>query len=261
MKWLGCSKLSPLLTSPLSQASDDTKTNVERLCYKAAQPIHEDIIKKLGIEELGIQVGSVCVYPSRVRDARACLDRIGACHVPVTAVATGFPTGQYPLETRLKEVEWAVSQGASEIDIVINRQLALSQDWQVMKSILAIGELGSLENIYKAGMVCMMAGSDFIKTSTGKEGVNAYLPAGMVMVRAIRDFHQVSGRLVGLKPAGGLKTRKDALDWMVLVKDELGNEWLNSSLFRIGASSLLGDVEKTLFHYAYGYAPAEQQLA
>ncbi|XP_043196041.1 deoxyribose-phosphate aldolase-like [Amphibalanus amphitrite] len=257
-------------------SGDDTAANVMRLCHKAARPVRGDIVSALGVQELGVTCGAVCVYPSRVPDAVAALKKIGAAHIPVAAVATGFPSGQYSLKTRLEEIRLAVADGAAEIDIVINRERALCGDWKTvydevklmreacgdahMKTILAVGELGSLANVYKASLVCMMAGADFIKTSTGKEGVNAILPVGVVMCRAIRAYHERTGYRVGFKPAGGIRSAKDSLVWLILMKEELGNAWLNSTMFRIGASSLLGDIERQLFHHAFGRYAAAAEL-
>lgn len=223
----------------------------------------------------GITVGAVCVYPNRVADCVKYLKAANRPDIPVASVATGFPTGQVPLKTRLEEIKMAVADGAKEIDIVINRQFALESNWRGvydevrmmreacgeahMKTILATGELGSMVNIYKASMACMMAGADFIKTSTGKEGVNAILPVALVMVRAIREFYQVTGYKVGFKPAGGIRSAKDACTWLSLMKEELGDEWLSPHLFRIGASALLIDIERQLFHFVYGrYAAAHE---
>jgi len=273
--WL-CRAITCIDLTTLS--GDDTETNVQRLCLKAAKPIRKDIVAAMEIEDLNLTVGAVCVYPSRVPDAVAALKKFGAPQIPVAAVATGFPSGQFPLETRLREIEMAVSSGATEIDIVINRELALKGDWSKMyeevkamkaacgeavhmKSILAVGELGTMDNVYKASLVCMMAGSDFIKTSTGKEGVNATLPVGLVMVRAIRDYHERTGFVVGFKPAGGIRTAKDSCTWLSLIKEELGDAWLNNQLFRIGASSLLGDIERQLYHYVTGRYAASHELA
>uniref|UniRef100_T1J759 deoxyribose-phosphate aldolase n=1 Tax=Strigamia maritima TaxID=126957 RepID=T1J759_STRMM len=215
-----------------------------------------------------IRVGAVCVYPARITECVQFLQEIGRSNIPVAAVATGFPSGQYHLTTRLEEIRLSVADGAKEIDIVINRPYVLCGNWQgvydevkamkkacgsaLMKTILATGELGSLTNVYKASLVCMMAGADFIKTSTGKEDVNAILPVGLVMVRAIRDFYNRSNIKVGFKPAGGIRTAKDALIWLTLIKEELGDEWLTPNLFRIGASGVLGDIERQLFHFVTG---------
>ncbi|XP_064122337.1 deoxyribose-phosphate aldolase-like [Macrobrachium nipponense] len=256
-------------------SGDDTDANVDRLCHKAAHPIRHDIIKALGMEDAGITCGAVCVYPARVEGAVRSLKKIG-CDIPVAAVATGFPSGQYYMKTRLEEIKLTVAAGAKEIDIVINREMALTGNWKGlyeelkamreacgdahMKAILAVGELGSMANVYKASLVAMMAGSDFIKTSTGKEGVNAILPVGVVMCRAIREYHQQTGYKVGFKPAGGIRAAKDALNWLVLIKEELGDGWLNNHMFRIGASGLLGDIERQLFHYVYGRYAAGSEL-
>jgi len=256
-------------------SGDDTAANVQRLCHKAARPVRSDIVTALGVEQLGVTCGAVCVYPSRVPDAVATLKKLGV-DLPVAAVATGFPSGQFSLKTRLEEIRLAVAAGAAEIDIVINRERALLGDWQTvydevkamreacgdahMKTILAVGELGSMNNVYKASLVCMMAGADFIKTSTGKEAVNATLPVGLVMCRAIREYHQRTGYKVGFKPAGGIRAAKDGTLWLILMKEELGKEWLNNQLFRLGASSLLGDIERQLFHHAYGRYAAGHEL-
>jgi len=258
-------------------AGDDTEVNVSRLCLKAARPVRKDLIEAMDMAGAGITTGAVCVYPNRVAEAVACLAKYKAEQIPVAAVATGFPSGQFPLSTRLQEIQLAVADGAREIDIVINRSLALEHKWQQlyeevvamkaacgsahMKSILAIGELGSMNNVYKASLVCMMAGSDFIKTSTGKEGVNATLPVGLVMVRAIREYHERTGYRVGFKPAGGIRTAKDATAWLVLIKEELGDSWLNGNMFRIGASGLLTDIERQLFHWVTGRYAAARELA
>ncbi|CAG9833800.1 unnamed protein product [Diabrotica balteata] len=256
---------------------DDTKSNVTRLCFKAARPVAEDILNELGFEyneESPIHTAAVCVYPSRVADAVKALGDMGMLSkINVAAVATGFPSGQYPINTRLDEIKYAVKNGAKEIDIVIDRSLVLTGKWQELyqeiqvmkeacgpdahlKAILATGELGTLDNIYKASLVAMMAGSDFIKTSTGKEAVNATLPVGLIMARAIKDYFDRMGYKVGLKPAGGVRTASDAINWLVLIKETLGNDWLNSELFRFGASGLLGDLECSLYQYVTGKTPA-----
>ncbi|XP_061173031.1 deoxyribose-phosphate aldolase-like [Saccostrea echinata] len=256
-------------------AGDDTPSNVSRLCFKAANPVGKDILKAVEMENEGISVGAVCVYPNRVADCVRFLKASNRPDIPVASVATGFPTGQVPLKTRLEEIKMAVADGAKEIDIVINRQYALEGNWRGvydevcmmreacgeahMKTILATGELGSMVNVYKASMACMMAGADFIKTSTGKEGVNAILPVALVMVRAIREYYQRTGHKVGFKPAGGIRSAKDACTWLSLMKEELGDEWLCPHLFRLGASALLIDIERQLFHYVYGrYAAAHE---
>nr|SVE76484.1 EOG090X08W6 [Daphnia longispina] len=255
-------------------AGDDCPSNVARLCSKAAYPLSDSIASALHIENGLLTTGAVCVYPARVADACLGLERLGA-NIPVASVATGFPTGQTSLKIRLAEIEFAVQSGAKEIDIVINRELALAQNWKElynelvqmrkacgeshMKSILAVGELCNLTNVYRASLVAMMAGSDFIKTSTGKETVNATLPIGLVMCRAIRAYNRKTGFKVGFKPAGGIRTSKDVLQWMTLMKEELGDDYLTPEFFRIGASALLNDIERNLAgHFTEGYFLAEE---
>lgn len=256
-------------------SGDDTPSNVHRLCLKAIQPIRADLLRDLGMDHTGITTAAVCVYPSRVSDAVQTLKAANS-DLPVASVATGFPAGQTPLQTRLDEVCLAVNDGATEIDIVINRTLALTGQWEAlydelvqfraacghahMKSILAIGELGTFTNVYKASLVSMMAGSDFIKTSTGKEAVNATIPVSVVMSRAVRDYYSRTGVKVGFKPAGGIRTAQDALLWLVLVKEELGHDWLRPELFRIGASSLLADIERQIYHHVTGQYAAFHDL-
>ncbi|XP_025098711.1 deoxyribose-phosphate aldolase-like isoform X2 [Pomacea canaliculata] len=256
-------------------AGDDTATNVRRLCYKALHPIRPELLKTMDMASAGVTTAAVCVYPNRVADCWKSMENFHA-KIPIASVATGFPTGQTPLETRLEEIRRAVQDGASEVDIVINRTLALGGDWKGvydevqhmrkacgeahMKTILATGELGSLVNVYKASMVCMMAGADFIKTSTGKEGVNATFPVALVMVRAIRDYYERTRHKVGFKPAGGIRTAKDACTWLMLMKEELGDDWTQPQLFRIGASALLGDIERQLYHFVTGRYPASYQI-
>ncbi|KAF4517280.1 hypothetical protein B566_EDAN008614 [Ephemera danica] len=247
---------------------DDCESNVVRLCHKAAKPVSTEVVQRLiGSRNFNLQTGAVCVYPAMVPHAYKTLKAMDSS-IPVASVAAGFPSGLFPLETRLREIELAVASGASEIDIVVERNLVITHNWKQLyedtrkmkqacgdahlKTILAVGELGCYENIYKASMVTMMAGSDFIKTSTGKEAVNATLPFGLVMCRAIRDFYALTGRKVGLKPAGGLRTAQDGIIWMIMVHEELGTDWLNSGLFRIGASALLGNIERVLLELAYG---------
>jgi len=249
-------------------AGDDTPGNVLRLCAKARQPVRQELLDELGMERL--QVGAVCVYHNLVPVAVEALRGSG---IPVAAVSTGFPAGQNPFEQKLQEIEASVKAGASEIDIVISRAHVLTGNWQAlydevqafrvacgdahMKTILATHELATLRNVGMASLVCMMAGADFIKTSTGKEAVNATLPVGIVMTRAIRDYHERTGYKVGFKPAGGIRSAKASLDWLILMKEELGNDWLNNALFRIGASGLLSDIERQLSYYITGrYAAA-----
>ncbi len=246
-------------------AGDDTPGKVHRLALKARQPVRSDILKALGMTDACIQVGAVCVYHNRVKEVVAALK---GSHIPVAAVSTGFPAGQTPHDQKLREIEQSVRDGAAEIDIVISREHVLRGNWQAlydeikdfrqacgdahMKTILATGELETLRNVAKASWVAMMAGSDFIKTSTGKEPVNATLPVSLVMVRAIREYEHIAGFKVGFKPAGGIRTAKDALAWQILMKEELGNDWLQPDLFRFGASSLLGDIERQLSHHVTG---------
>lgn len=246
-------------------AGDDTPGRVHRLCAKARRPLRDDIVVALGLADAPPRVGAVCVYPSMVPHAVKALEGSG---IPVASVATGFPAGLTPLPQRLAEIRYAVGQGAAEIDIVIHRAQVLLQDWTAlydeiaamreacgeahMKAILATGDLRTLRNVYRASMVAMQAGADFIKTSTGKEDVNATLPVSLVMIRSLRDYGGLTGHHIGFKPAGGLRTAKDALNWMILMKEELGRRWLEPDLFRIGASSMLADIERQLEHHVTG---------
>jgi len=246
-------------------AGDDTPARVHRLCAKAKAPLRPDLVDALGLSDDPPRVGAVCVYPTMVKPAVAALAGSG---IPVASVATGFPAGLMPLDLRLEEIRRAVADGAGEIDIVITRGHVLSQDWNALydeiaamraacgpahlKAILGTGDLKSLRNVYRASMIAMMAGADFIKTSTGKEDVNATLPVSLVMVRAIRDYLELTGFKIGFKPAGGLRTAKDAMNWQFLMKEELGRDWLEPDLFRIGASSLLGDIERQIEHFVTG---------
>jgi deoxyribose-phosphate aldolase len=246
-------------------SGDDTPGTVKRLCAKARQPLRQDLVVALGAQELGIQVGAVCVYHQMVPTAVKALEGTG---IPVAAVAAGFPHGLSPVKQRIAEIRESVEAGATEIDIVITRAHVLNNEWRALydevaafreacgeahlKSILATGELGTLRNVQKASVVAMMAGSDFIKTSTGKESVNATIPVGLVMVRAIREYLDRTGYRVGYKPAGGIRTAKQSLDWLILMKEELGDAWVSNDLFRIGASTLLADIERQLEHYVTG---------
>lgn len=250
-------------------SGDDTPGNVLRLCAKARHPVRQDILHALGADDLDLKVGAVCVYHNLVSIA---VEALRNSDIPVAAVSTGFPAGQNPLEQKLGEIEASVKAGATEIDIVISRAHVLTGNWQAlydevrafreacgqahMKTILATHELATLRNVGKASLVCMMAGADFIKTSTGKEPVNATLPVGLVMVRAIRHYYEQTGCKVGFKPAGGIRTAKQALDWLILMKEELGNEWLNNTLFRLGASGLLSDIERQLSYFVTGHYAA-----
>lgn len=244
-------------------SGDDTARRVERLCAKARRPIAPDLLDALGMAP--ITTGAVCVYHEMIPAARKALE---GTNIPIAAVSTGFPAGLSPLELRIREIEMSVEEGASEIDIVISRRHVLSGDWQALydemrafreacgeahvKAILATGELGSLRNVARASLVCMMAGADFIKTSTGKESVNATLPVSLVMIRAIREYYERTGVRVGYKPAGGISKAKDAITYLALMKEELGDRWLQPDLFRFGASSLLGDIERQLEHHVTG---------
>ena len=250
-------------------SGDDTPGTVRRLCAKARRPVRADLLQALGVRELGLAVAAVCVYHALVPTAVEALHGSG---IPVAAVSTGFPAGLNPFEQKIGEIEASVAAGAAEIDIVISRRHVLTGDWSALyeevkafraacgaahlKTILATGELGTLRNVGKASLVCMMAGADFIKTSTGKESVNATLPVSLVMVRAIRDYHERTGYKVGFKPAGGIKTAKQSLDWLILMKEELGDEWLRPRLFRFGASSLLADIERQIEHHVTGHYSA-----
>ncbi len=242
-------------------SGDDTPGRVHRLCAKARAPVRLDILEGLGARELDLRVAAVCVYHAFVGTALSALEGSG---VPVAAVSTGFPAGLSPFSQRVAEIGESVRAGASEIDVVITRGHVLAGQWERLyeevrafrdvcgsahlKTILGTGELGTLRNVARASLVCMMAGADFVKTSTGKESVNATLPVGLTMVRAIRAFEERTGYRVGFKAAGGIRTAKEALNWLILMKEELGREWLEPQLFRFGASSLLADVERQLEH-------------
>ena len=246
-------------------SGDDTPGRVARICAKARQPVRPDLLAALGLADYGLKVGAVCVYHQMIAPARAALE---GSDIPVAAVSTGFPAGQAPMETRLREIELSVAAGAGEIDIVISRAHVLTGNWQAlydevkafreacgaahMKTIIATGELATLRNVARASRVCMMAGADFIKTSTGKEPTNATLPVSLVMVRAIRDYYERTGTRIGFKPAGGISQAKQVLAYLALMKDELGRAWLEPDLFRFGASSLLGDIERQLEHFVTG---------
>jgi len=255
-------------------AGDDTPGRVKRLCAKARQPIRTDMLARMGLDGEKITVGAVCVYPNRVTDA---VQALRGTDIPVASVATGFPAGQTPLPQRIGEIEQAIEAGAKEIDVVIPRNFVLTGDWESlyneiaqfrktcgeaahMKTILATGDLGTLKQVYQASLVAMMAGSDFIKTSTGKEPTNATLEVSLVMVRAIREYLERTGHKVGFKPAGGISKAKQAMAWQSLMKEELGDEWLMPDLFRIGASSLLTDLERQLYHYITGHYAAKHHM-
>jgi deoxyribose-phosphate aldolase len=266
-----------LLAIPLldltTLSGDDTPGNVRRLCAKARHPLRDDLTASLGVSKLGIKVGAVCVYHSLVPTAVEALQGSG---IPVAAVSTGFPAGLSPIEQRVEEIRASVAAGAKEIDIVITRAHVLTGNYEAlydevrrfreacghahMKAILATGELATLGNVARASMVAMQAGADFIKTSTGKEGVNATIPFGVVMCRMIREYFEQTGYAIGFKPAGGIRSAKNALEYLYLMKEELGDRWLRPDLFRFGASSLLTDIERQLEHFVTGrYAAAYRQ--
>ncbi len=267
--WL-CKAISLMDLTTLS--GDDSEGRVRRLCAKARQPVSQDILEKLGME--GLTTGAVCVYHDMIETA---VDALRGTSIPVAAVSTGFPAGLSPFHLRIQEIRESVAAGASEIDIVISRRHALTGNWQALydemvemreacgdahvKAILATGELGTLRNVARASLVCMMAGADFIKTSTGKEPVNATLPVTLTMIRAIRDYQDRTGIKVGYKPAGGISKAKDAIVYLAMIKDELGDRWLQPDLFRFGASSLLGDIERQLEHHVTGSYSAQWRHA
>ncbi|MES3035244.1 MAG: deoxyribose-phosphate aldolase [Gemmatimonadota bacterium] len=254
-------------------SGDDTPGNVRRLCAKARNPIRDDLRVALGVTHLPITTGAVCVYHGLVATA---VEALAGSGIPVAAVSTGFPAGLSPIEQRIAEIKASVAAGAQEIDIVVTRAHVLTGNWHAlydevrrfreacgdahMKAILATGELATMTNVARASMVAMQAGSDFIKTSTGKEPENATLPVGLVMVRMIRAYREQTGHVVGFKPAGGIRVAKGALDWLALMKEELGDRWLKPDLFRFGASGLLTDIERQLEHFVTGrYAAAYRQ--
>ena len=244
-------------------SGDDTPGCVRRLCAKARKPVRADLLAALGMANL--TVGAVCVYHRMIPTAIAALD---GSFIPVAAVSAGFPAGLSPLATRVEEVEASVAAGAREIDIVITRTHVLTGDWQALydevrafraacgaahlKTILGTGDLATLRNVAKAALVAMMASADFIKTSTGKEAVNATLPVSLVMARMIRAYHERTGHAVGFKPAGGISSAKDALSYLILMKEELGRAWLEPARLRLGVSSLLTDIERQLEHHVTG---------
>ena len=246
-------------------AGDDTRGNVIRLCEKAKNPVREDLLEKLGMQNENLTTGAVCVYHNLIPFAKEALK---GTSIPIAAVSTGFPAGKISLEDKITEIKKSVAAGAKEIDIVISRDLVLESKWKElydeiklcreacgdahMKTILATGEIPTYTKVAKASWIAMMAGSDFIKTSTGKESVNATLAVSLVMIRCIRDYYELTGVKVGYKPAGGIQKAKQALDFLILLKEELGDDWLTPDLFRFGASSLLGDIERQLEHYITG---------
>ena len=268
LKSLSCIDLTTL-------SSDDTPERVRRLCAKARQPLRPELVASLGLKGLKPQVAAVCVYHSFVKTAVKALQK---SEIPVAAVSTGFPHGLNPLPRRIEEIRDSIDAGAKEIDIVITRAHVFSKNWQALydeisafreasgtahlKTILGTGELGTFRNVAKASLVCMMAGADFIKTSTGKEGVNATLPVSLVMLRMIREYLENTGYSVGFKPAGGIRTARQSLEWLIMMKEELGREWMEPNLFRFGASGLLTDIERQLEHHTTGrYSAAHRQPA
>lgn len=246
-------------------AGDDTEQRVRRLCAKARRPVRADLLEALGMREPAVRVAAVCVHHTYVA---AAVDALAGSGIPVAAVSTAFPHGLAPMETRVAEIRASIEAGAREIDIVVTRAHVLTGNWPAlydevrafreacgevhMKTILATGELGTLRNVYRASLVAMMAGADFIKTSTGKESVNATLPVGLTMVRALREYRERTGSRIGFKPAGGIRTAGDALAWLILMKEEAGTAWLDPALFRFGASSLLADIERQIEHHVTG---------
>jgi deoxyribose-phosphate aldolase len=265
-QWQAAWELKAITLMDLTTLSgDDTAGTVRRLCAKARQPVREDLLKGLGAADLPIRTAAVCVYHRFVETAVEALRGSG---IPVAAVSTGFPAGLSPFRQRIEEIHASVEAGAEEIDVVITRELALTGQWEALydevramreacgpahlKTILATGELATLRNVAKASLVCMMAGADFIKTSTGKESRNAEMPVGIVMARCIREYRERTGHEVGFKPAGGIRTARDAVNWMLMMKEELGVRWLQPDRFRFGASSLLGDIERQLEHHVTG---------
>jgi deoxyribose-phosphate aldolase len=251
-------------------SGDDTDERVRRLCAKGRHPLQQELVQKLGIEELEIKVAAICIYHTFIETAVQALEGSG---IRVAAVSTGFPAGLSPLTERVAEIRRSAEAGADDIDVVITRAHVFGGRWQAlydevaafkqacgrahMKVILGTGDLVTLRNVARASFVAMMAGADFIKTSTGKEAVNATLPVSLVMVRAIREYAQQTGMTVGFKPAGGIRTAKQSLDWLALMKEELGDSWLRAEMFRFGVSGLLGDIERQLDHYATGRYSAE----
>ena len=254
-------------------SGDDTAGKIERLCEKAKRPISLDLHDKLGLKQGDITVGAVCVYHHLIKEAKKNLPN----NIPVAAVSTGFPAGLSSFKTRKQEITESIKNGADEIDIVINRGFVLQNNWKKLyeevrdfkkaaktnhiKAILCVGDLETLRNVAKASMVCMMAGADFIKTSTGKESINANLNNSLVMLRMIRHFYQMTGKKIGFKPAGGISTAKTVIEFLILVMEELGHEWINPKYLRIGASSLLIDIERQLYHFALGRYANKEKLA
>ena len=255
-------------------SGDDTEQRVRRLCQKAKYPVRNDLLEAMEIEPGIIHTGAICVYHEMVP---AAVSALAGTDIPVAAVSTGFPAGLSPYALRLAEIGESVQAGAKEIDIVISRRHVLTQNWQALydemkafreacgdahvKAILATGELGTLRNVARASMICMMAGADFIKTSTGKETINANLNNSLVMLRMIRHYYQMTGKKIGFKPAGGISTAKTVIEFLILVMEELGHDWINPKYLRIGASSLLIDIKRQLYHFALGRYANKEKLA
>ncbi len=252
---------------------DDTFGKVEKLCTKGLNPISDEILEILNIPKGTIKVGAICVYHNLVAHAKKILNG----KLPIAVVSTGFPSGLSSFQTRKKEITNSINDGANEIDIVINRSYVLRNEWfklyneikdfkkatkgKKLKAILGTGNVGTLRNVAKASLVAMMAGADFIKTSTGKEKTNANLNNSLVMMRMIREFHYLTGKKIGFKPAGGISTAKDVINYIILMYEELGNKWIDPNFFRIGASSLLIDIERQLYHYALGRYATKNKMA
>ena len=241
----------------------DTPGRVRQICEKARYPVPpgmmEPYLQKKSLRPIP-SVAAVCVYPSMVPTAVAALKgtRIG-----IASVATAFPSGQAPLEVKIEDTRFAVEKGATEIDMVINRGAFLSGQYQQvfdeiveikracgnahLKVILETGELGSYDHVRLASDIAMEAGADFIKTSTGKVVPGATLPVTLVMLQAISDYHRRTGKKIGMKPAGGVRTAKQAIQYLCMVHEILGSEWMNPDMFRFGASAIVNDIMKQIF--------------
>lgn len=248
-----------------SLAGDDTPDSVRAVCARAREPLEARLRDRLLPAAADVRVAAVCVYHHFIETARRALEGSG---VPVAVASAGFPAGLSPLQQRIDEIRSSVEAGAQEIDAVINRSLALTGEWEALyaevrafreacgaiplKVILGTGELRSLDNIARTSRLCLQAGADFIKTSTGKEAVNATYPAGLVMLREILAYRGRTGRQVGFKPAGGIRTPDQAMGWMRLVKETTGEASLDPQRFRIGATALLSAIGERLAQLAGG---------
>jgi deoxyribose-phosphate aldolase len=247
----------------------DTEGKVQALCAKAVRPDPTDLSVP--------SVGAVCVYNDMVSIARNHLDSIGGAHVPVAAVSTAFPSGRASMKVKIQDTQDAIDAGAGEIDMVIDRGAFLSGNYiEVFNEIFAIkeicgdkahlkvifetGELVTYDNVRKASYLAMLAGADFIKTSTGKIAPAATPPVVLVMLEAVRDFYEMAGVRIGVKPAGGIRNTKDAIKQLVLVNETAGPEWLTPSLFRIGASALLNDLLMQRMKMDDGYYASPQYV-